>query len=76
MEPSLYSPRADELVALVGDLLGVSDLDADSNFIEEGGHSLQAVELDRLVTDRFGKTLDIELLFRGTLGEVADSLLG
>ena len=74
IDVSTRDARTDELIELLGGLLDASDLDAECNFIEEGGDSILAVALDELVSARFGKKLDFQLLYRGTLGELGEAL--
>ena len=76
MEVKSHEPRTDELIAIAAALLENPDLDADCNFIEEGGSSILAAELDETVFARFGKKLDFQRLYRCTFGEVAEDLFG
>jgi Phosphopantetheine attachment site len=66
--------ESDQLVEMVEEILGVYDLDFSSNFIEEGGHSLLAIELEARVYQVWQRHLDFPTLYNSTLGEVAADL--
>lgn len=63
-----------EFLDMISNLLQVVDLDLNSNFIEEGGHSLLAVDLDFHVEQKFNSRLDLKVLYGGTLRDVVEAL--
>lgn len=46
----------------------------EDNFLDLGGHSMLAVMLNERVNERYGIDLDIQILFEGTIAEVAESI--
>ncbi|MFF4139611.1 acyl carrier protein [Streptomyces mirabilis] len=48
---------------------------AQDNFLDLGGHSMLAADLNQRVLDTFGAELDLQLLFEKSIGEAADSIV-
>ncbi|WP_405783763.1 phosphopantetheine-binding protein [Streptomyces sp. NBC_00859] len=48
---------------------------AQDNFLDLGGHSMLAAELNQRVKDTFGAELDLQLLFEETIGKAAGSII-
>ncbi|WP_405947609.1 phosphopantetheine-binding protein [Streptomyces prunicolor] len=48
---------------------------AQDNFLDLGGHSMLAAELNQRVFDTFGAELDLQLLFEKSIGEAAGSIV-
>jgi aryl carrier-like protein len=62
-------------VAWVGELLEESDLSAQDNFLDLGGHSVLALELSERVKKTLGVDLDMQILFERSIGEaLADAV--
>jgi aryl carrier-like protein len=62
-------------VTWVGELLEESDLSAQDNFLDLGGHSVLALELGERVKENLGVELDMQILFERSIGEaIADAV--
>ncbi|MFI0776983.1 phosphopantetheine-binding protein [Streptomyces sp. NPDC021212] len=62
-------------VTWVGEVLEESDLSAQDNFLDLGGHSVLALELSERVKKDLGVDLDMQILFERSIGEaIADAV--
>lgn len=62
-------------VTWVGEVLEESDLSAQDNFLDLGGHSVLALELSERVKKNLGVDLDMQILFERSIGEaLADAV--
>ncbi|WP_055549474.1 phosphopantetheine-binding protein [Streptomyces sp. NBRC 110028] len=70
------SANPDDLaVAWVGEVLEESDLSAQDNFLDLGGHSVLALELSERAKKNLGVDLDMQILFERSIGEaLADAV--
>ena len=59
----------------VASLLESPGVSSGDNFLDLGGHSMLAVDLDRQVLAHFGVTLDMRLLFEETIGETVSDIV-
>lgn len=77
-QSNFLAPRNDvekRLVAIWKEILGVEKIGIRDNFFELGGHSLLAVRLFSRITDEFGRSLPLFLLFKdGTVEALAVAL--
>ncbi|NEP13292.1 MAG: amino acid adenylation domain-containing protein [Symploca sp. SIO2C1] len=65
-----------QLAQIWSEILGVSPIGIDDNFIELGGHSLLATKIIGVVRDRFGVELPLNCLFEfPTVAELAKEVL-
>ncbi|MET9428569.1 MULTISPECIES: phosphopantetheine-binding protein [unclassified Streptomyces] len=60
----------------VSELLEDPAVGAEDNFLDLGGHSMLALQLNQQAKERFGAEYDIQTLFEGTLAEAATELAG
>jgi acyl carrier protein len=71
-------PDVDALAAAIrswtAELLGEPDVDLTENFLDLGGHSLLAIQLSRRCEQRFGRPIDMRVLFESALADVAVQL--
>ncbi|MGW2089069.1 acyl carrier protein [Streptomyces sp. NPDC001880] len=44
------------------------------NFLDLGGHSMLAVQLNQRISDEFGAELDMQILFERSIGEAVASI--
>jgi hypothetical protein len=64
------------VAALVGELLGIADVDPEGNIFLMGGHSMFGVQLLARVADRFGVKLTLRQLFtHPTAAAIADEVI-
>ncbi len=72
-ETSQVSPdlkKAKDVVnAWVAELIGEKNITAEDNFLDLGGHSMLALELNAKARERFGAEFDMEILFERSLGD-------
>lgn len=68
--PGDTSPLLRPLMSWTAELLEVSRVRPEDNFLDLGGHSLQAVELIERARHTFGADLQMEHIFTMTLAEV------
>ncbi|MEV6669118.1 phosphopantetheine-binding protein [Streptomyces sp. NPDC051162] len=63
------------VVTWIVDLLEEPEAGAQDNFLDLGGHSMLALQLNERVKERFGAELDIQVLFESSIGEAVAELL-
>jgi len=56
-------------------LIGDPGITAEDNFLDVGGHSMLALELNAKAREEFGQEFDIEVLFGRTLREATADVL-
>ena len=64
-----------DVVAWVADVLEEPRTGPESNFLDLGGHSMLALELNTYVTQKYGVEIDMQTLFEETLATVAEKLV-
>lgn len=57
-------------IAWLGRALDDDTISADDNFLELGGHSLMAMDLNLWLNETYGLELDVRMLFEDALGKV------
>ncbi len=79
LEVPLVAPRTptETIIAQIWcDLLGLDEIGVDDDFLELGGHSLQAAQIVARVLEHFGVELPLVALFEAaTIASMADRLL-
>lgn len=63
------------VVKWVAEVLEDPNVRAEDNFLDLGGHSMLALELNKNASDEFGTEFDMRILFEGTLREAAADLV-
>jgi acyl carrier protein len=64
-------------LAWLGSALDDDSVSTEDNFLELGGHSLMAIELNIWMKETYGCELDVRLLFEDTLGKaIIGAVLG
>jgi non-heme Fe2+,alpha-ketoglutarate-dependent halogenase len=63
-----------DIVAWAADLLEEPQAGPGDNFLDLGGHSGLALELNTLIQERYGAEVDMQTLFEGTLSQVAEKV--
>ncbi|GHF31668.1 hypothetical protein GCM10010218_10670 [Streptomyces mashuensis] len=59
------------IVGWAAEILEEPETTAGDNFLDLGGHSMLALELNQRVLEKFGVEFDMQVLFERSLGEVA-----
>ena len=71
-------PDVDAVAAAIrswaAELLDEPGVDLTENFLDLGGHSLLAIQLSRRCEQRFGRPIDMRVLFESSLADVAVQL--
>ncbi|MGV9314516.1 phosphopantetheine-binding protein [Streptomyces sp. NPDC003691] len=62
------------LVDWVGEFLEAPDASLTDNFLDLGGHSLIAMNINARVQQHFGHELDVQTLFEESIGEAVTEL--
>jgi hypothetical protein len=79
MNPVSVSTTADvvvkEVVAWLGRALDDSDITGNDNFLEVGGHSMMAIELNTWLAARFSASVDLADLFRGSIQDAVEAAI-
>jgi acyl carrier protein len=73
--PASLDAVSKDVVAWVADVLEEPGTSSESNFLDLGGHSMLALELNSYATEKYGVEIDMQTLFEETLGEVAEKLV-
>lgn len=63
------------VVKWVAEVLEDPNVRAEDNFLDLGGHSMLALELNKRASDDYGTEFDMRTLFEGTLRETAAALV-
>jgi acyl carrier protein len=63
-----------QVVGWVTEMMG-EDVSAEDNFLDVGGHSMLALELNRKTQDEYGAEFDLKVLFESSLSEATADLV-
>lgn len=74
MTDTVSSPVARSIFEWAAAILEVPQVAPADNFLDLGGHSMLALELNTRVQEAYGVELDMQTLFEGSLREVAEQV--